>query len=67
MKLELAKQSVVRMVGIHFENREGYEAIMKSVTKASRICAVTHVIQYINNGMTVVEACIEVGMPSSSF
>jgi hypothetical protein len=40
---------------------------MKSLTKASRINAVTQVIQYMNSGMTVVEACREVGMASSSF
>jgi hypothetical protein len=40
---------------------------MKSITKASRINAVTQVIQYMNSGMTVVEACKEVGMPRSSF
>ena len=40
---------------------------MKSITKASRINAVTQVIQYMNSGMTVVEACREVGMARSSF
>jgi ACT domain-containing protein len=40
---------------------------MKSITKASRINAVTQVIQYMNNGMTVVDACREVGLPRSSF
>src|SRR4030042_21915 len=40
---------------------------MKSITKASRINAVTQVIQYMNTGMSVVEACREVGMPRSSF
>jgi hypothetical protein len=40
---------------------------MNVITKASRINAVTQVIQYLNNGMTVVEACREVGMPRSSF
>src|SRR4030043_2324266 len=40
---------------------------MKSITKASRINAVTQVIQHMNNGMTVVDACREVGMPRSSF
>jgi hypothetical protein len=40
---------------------------MKSITKASRINAVTQVIQYMNSGMTVVDACREVGMPRSSF
>jgi hypothetical protein len=40
---------------------------MKSITKASRINAVTQVIHYMNSGMTIVEACREVGMPCSSF
>jgi hypothetical protein len=40
---------------------------MKAITKASRINAVTQVIQHMNDGMTVVEACREVGMPRSSF
>jgi hypothetical protein len=40
---------------------------MKSLTKASRINAVTQVIQNMNSGMTVVEACREVGMARSSF
>jgi ERCC4-related helicase len=40
---------------------------MKSLAKASRINAVTQVIQYMNNGMKVVDACREVGMPRSSF
>jgi hypothetical protein len=40
---------------------------MKSITKASRINAVTHVIQHMNNGMTVVEACREVGIARSSY
>jgi hypothetical protein len=31
------------------------------------IDAVTQVIQYMNSGMTVVEACREVGMPLGSF
>ncbi len=40
---------------------------MKSITKASRINAVTQVIQHMNTGMTVVDACREVGIPRSSF
>ena len=40
---------------------------MKSITKASRINIVTQVIQRMNNGMSVVEACREVGIPRSSF
>ena len=40
---------------------------MKSITKASRINAVTQVIQFMYSGMTVVQACREVGMARSSF
>jgi hypothetical protein len=40
---------------------------MKAITQASRINAVTQVIQYMNIGMTVVDVCREVGMPRSSF
>jgi len=40
---------------------------MKSITKASRINAVTQVIQYMNSGMTVVDVCREIGLPRSSF
>lgn len=40
---------------------------MKSITKASRINTAVQVIQYMNAGMTVVEACKAVGMPRSSF
>jgi hypothetical protein len=40
---------------------------MKDILHASHINAVTQVIQYMNSGMTVVEACWEVGMPRSSF
>ena len=40
---------------------------MKSIAKASRINAVTQVIQHMNSGMTVVEACREAGMARSSF
>jgi hypothetical protein len=40
---------------------------MRAITKASRINAVTQVIHDMNNGMTVVEACREVGMPRSSY
>lgn len=40
---------------------------MKSIAKASRINTAVHVIQYMNAGMTVVEACKAVGMPRSSF
>jgi hypothetical protein len=40
---------------------------MKSITKASRINALTQVIQNMFSGMTVVDACQEVGMPRSTF
>jgi hypothetical protein len=40
---------------------------MKSLAKASRINDVTQVIQHMNSGMTVVDACREVGMARSSF
>jgi ACT domain-containing protein len=40
---------------------------MKSITKASRINALTKVIQNMFSGMTVVDACQEVDMPRSTF
>jgi hypothetical protein len=40
---------------------------MKSLTKVSRINAVTQVIQHMNSGMPVVDACREVGIQRSSF
>ena len=40
---------------------------MNAITKASRINTVLQVIQHMNNGMSVVEACRLVGMPRSSF
>jgi hypothetical protein len=40
---------------------------MKAITKASRINNAVQVIQYMNTGMTVVEACKAVGVPRSSF
>ena len=40
---------------------------MKALARSSRINAALQVIQYMNNGMTVVEACQAVGMPRSSF
>jgi hypothetical protein len=40
---------------------------MKAITKASRINTAVQVIQYMNAGMNVVEACKVVGMPRSSF
>ena len=40
---------------------------MKSITKASRINTVTQVIQHINSGMSVVEACRTVRIARSSY
>jgi len=40
---------------------------MKSLAKASRMNTALQVIQHMNAGMTVVEACREVGMSRSSF
>jgi len=40
---------------------------MKSLTKASRMNTALQVIQHMNAGMTVVEACHEVGIARSSF
>jgi len=40
---------------------------MKAPTKASRINNALQVIQQMNNGMTVVEACRAVGMSHSLF
>ncbi len=40
---------------------------MKAITKASRVNTAFQVIQHLNDGMSVVEACQMVGMPRSSF
>jgi ACT domain-containing protein len=40
---------------------------MKSLTKDSPVKTALQVIQYMNAGMSVVEACKAVGMPRSSF
>jgi hypothetical protein len=40
---------------------------MKSITKASRVNSAIQVIQHMNSGMTVVDACEEIGLPRSSF
>ena len=40
---------------------------MKSITNASRVNNAVQVIQYMNAGRTVVEACREVGMARSSY
>ena len=40
---------------------------MKALAKSSRVNTAVQVIQYMNTGMTVVEACKAVGVPRSSF
>ena len=40
---------------------------MKSLAKASRVNTIMQVIQHMNEGMIVVEACLTVGRPRSSF
>jgi ACT domain-containing protein len=40
---------------------------MKDIAKASRINTALQVFQHMNDGMTVVDACYEVGMPRSTF
>jgi hypothetical protein len=40
---------------------------MKAITKASRVNTALQVIQHMNNGMSVVDACKEVRLPRSSF
>ncbi len=40
---------------------------MKSITKATRINAMTQVIQNMFGGMTIVSACLGVGMSQSLF
>jgi hypothetical protein len=40
---------------------------MKAITKASRVNLAVQVIEHMNDGMSVVEACKEVGIPRSSF
>jgi hypothetical protein len=40
---------------------------MKALARFSRINAALQVIQHMNNGMNVIEACQAVGMPRSSF
>jgi hypothetical protein len=40
---------------------------MKDIAKASRVNTALHVIEHMNNGMTVVAACKDVGMPRSTF
>lgn len=40
---------------------------MKAITKASRVNTALQVIQHMNDGMTVVDACKVVGIPRSTF
>ena len=40
---------------------------MKEIAKTSRVNTAIQVIQYMNDGMTVIDACKEVGMPRSTF
>jgi len=40
---------------------------MKALAKASRVNTALQVIQLMNNGMTIVDACREVGVPRSTF
>ena len=40
---------------------------MKALARSSRINAALQVIQHMNNGMNVIDACQAVGMPRSSF
>ena len=40
---------------------------MKDIAKTSRVNTAIQVIQHMNDGMTVVNACKEVGIPRSTF
>jgi predicted transcriptional regulator len=40
---------------------------MKAIAKTSRVNPALQVIQHMNDGMTVVDACKEVGIPRSTF
>ena len=40
---------------------------MKAITKSSRVNSAIQVIQRMNDGMTVVDACEEVGIPRSTY
>ena len=40
---------------------------MKAITKTSRVNTALQVIQHMNDSMTVVDACKEVGIPHSTF
>jgi pentatricopeptide repeat protein len=44
-----------------------YNALMKSLTKAARVNTALQVVQHMNDGLTVVDACKAVGLPRSSF
>jgi hypothetical protein len=39
---------------------------MKAIAKTSRVNPALQVIQHMNNGMTVIAACKEVGIPRST-
>ncbi len=40
---------------------------MKAIAKTSRVNTALQVIQHMNDGMTVIDACKEVGIPRSTF
>ena len=40
---------------------------MKALTKASRVNSAKQVMQHMNSGMTVIDACKEVGIPRSTY
>jgi len=40
---------------------------MKALTKASRVSSAIQVMQHMNSGMTVVDACKEIGIPRSTY
>ena len=40
---------------------------MKDIAKTSRVNTAIQVIQHMNDGMTFIDACKEVGIPSSTF
>ena len=45
----------------------GIKESMKALAKASRVNTALQVIQRMNNGMTIIDACREVGVPRSTF
>jgi len=44
-----------------------YKRIIKAITRTPRVNTVLQVIQLMNNGMIIVDACREVGVPRSTF